>query len=303
MPKVDQRAMVHRRAVLAAALAGSVGGLTGCGIRVANGAPHVPGLKQQGPPADQAVLRSVRRQLDGAIEAAAADSSAWAEKLAAIHREQRTRLTQVMATQGMTPAPTPRPTGPKIDRPALFLVEQRGARQAGSCVNLSARNLPMATAITVTENAGATMLGHSIRLSGGTVPSVAVVLAILPALRAAIYALEVIVAKTPLTARKRGDATLTTLHAARATWEASLGKDLPTPPDGYALPVDPTTSSTRRTLAQRVLTDLITACAGQASATRGDRGALTGLAALWADGTAELWQWGATPTPFPGLTP
>lgn len=301
MPRVDQRAMVHRRAVLAAAVAGSVGALTGCGIRVENGAPHVPGLKMQGAPADQAVLRSVWRQLDGAIEAAAADPSGWAKKLAGIHREQRTRLTQVMATQGMTPAP--RPTGPKIGRPALFLVEQRGARQAGSCVSLSARNLPMATAITVTENAGATMLGHGIRLSGGTVPRVAVVLAILPALRAAIYALEVIVAKTPLTARKRAGATLTTLHAARATWEASLGKDLPTPPDGYTLPVDPTTSATRRTLAQRVLSDLIAACAGQASATRGDRGALTGLVALWADGTAELWQWGATPTPFPGLTP
>lgn len=303
MPNAEHRAALRRRTVLAAVFTGSVAGLTGCGIRMESDAPHIPGIKKQGPPADQAVLRKVWKQLDTAIEIAAPESSAWAEKLATIHRAQRARLTQVMATQGMTPpAHTPRPTGPNVDLAPFYQVEREAAAQAGSYVTLSTRNLPMTAAITVTANAGATMLGHGIRVTGGTVPKMPVVQAILPSLRAAIYALEVIIAKTPLDARKRAQTTLTTLQATRATWEASLGKDVPTSPDGFTLPINPTTDAARQKLAQRVLHDLSTACADQVTATRGDGGAFIGLTTLWSDATAQLWTWGATPTPFPGLT-
>lgn len=304
MPNVDRRATVRRRTFLTAALAGSLVGLTGCGIRLESDAPHIPGIKKQGPPADQAVLRTLWKQLDAAIGTAALDSSGWATKLGAVHRAQRTRLTQVMATQGMTPpAHKALPSGPTVDLAGLFFVEQQGARQIGSYADLTTRNLPMAAAITVTQNAGAQLLGHGIEAKGGSVPKPAVVQAILPSLRAAAYASEVIIAKTPLDARKRAEATVTMLHAARATWEASLGTDVPPSPDGYRLPVSPTTDTARQKLAQRVLTDLVTACAGQAATTRGDRAALIGLTALWADATAQLWTWGAAPTPFPGMTP
>lgn len=303
MPKAEDRATLRRRSVLAAALLGSVTTLSGCGIRLASDAPHIPGIKEQGPPADQAVLRGLWSQLDTAIDATTADTSGWAKKLGALHRLQRTRLTQVMATQGMTPPPhTPQPTGPSVDPGALVSFEQEGARRVGSYVNLSTRNLPMAAAIAVTENAGATMLGHGIVVTGGTLPKPVVVKAILPELRAATYALEVIIAKTALNARTRAAETLTMLHATRATWEASLGEALPTAPDAYALPTNPTTDATRQQLAQHVLSDLIDACAGQVTATKGDPGAFIGLTTLWADTTAQLWKWAATPVPFPGLT-
>lgn len=306
MPNAEQRAMVRRRAVLAAALGGSVAGLTGCGIRLESDAPHIPGVKKQGPPADQAVLRKVLHAVTGGATVAAAESSTWAKRLAKIHRAQRDRLTKVMATQGMTPSPAPTDDGSggtsDTSLAPLDLFEHGAAGEMKLLAGLSTRNLPMAAAIVVTHAAAAQILGAPNNPSGATVPKAAVAQAILPSLRAATYAFEVIVAKTPLDARKKAEATLTVLRATRATWEASLGKDVPTSPDGFTLPVQPTSDARRNQLAQRVLTDLVSACAGQVTATRGDRGAFVGLTTLWADATAQLWEWGAKPTPFPGLT-
>ncbi|GAB3496166.1 ferritin family protein [Flexivirga lutea] len=302
MPSASQHATVRRRAVLGAALAGCVATLTGCGIRLERDAPHIPGIKTQGPPPDQTVLRRLLDSLDASINAAATDTAAWAAKLAALHRAQRTRVTAVMATQGMTPsASTAAPSGPAVDPGALFRFEQAGARAVGTLADLSHRNLPMAAAVAVTQNAGASLLGHGVEVSGATVPKAAVAQAILPALRAATYALEVIVAKTPLDQRTRAEDTVTMLHATRARWEAALGSDLPLPPDGYALPVQPTSDARRRQLAQRVLHDLVTACADQVVATSADHTSFIGLTNLWADATEQWWRWGAAPTPFPGL--
>lgn len=306
MPTAQQRAAVRRRAVLAIALTGSVAALTGCGIRMESDAPHIPGVKKQGPPADQAVLRKVLKTVAAGAALAATESSTWAERLAKVHRAQRDRLTKVMATQGMTPSPAPTAgNGGTVSDTSLVPLDQFEHGAAGEMkllVGLSTRNLPMAAAIAVTHAAAAQVLGAPDNPSGVTAPKTAAVEAILPSLRAAVYALEVIIAKTPLADRKKAEATLTTLRATRAIWEASLGKDVPPSPDGFTLPLQPTTAARRQKLAQRVLTDLIDACAGQVIATRGDRGAFIGLTTLWSDATAQLWLWGAKPVPFPGLT-
>lgn len=305
MPINDHRAVAGRRAVLAAALTGSVVGLTGCGIRMESDAPHIPGVKKQGAPADEAVLRKVLRTVAWGAALAATESSTWAKHLAKVHRAQRDRLTKVMATQGMTPSPAPTGGGSgTVSETSLAPLDQFEHGAAGEMkllVALSARNLPMAAAIAVTHAAAAQVLGAPDEPSGGEAPKAVVVEAILPSLRAAVYALEVIVAKTPLPDRKKAEATLTTLRVTRATWEASLGKDVPPSPDGFTVPVNPTTDASRQKLAQRVLSDLVAACAGQVTATRGDRSAFIGLTTLWSDATAQLWKWGATPTPFPGL--
>ncbi|HWC23105.1 MAG TPA: DUF4439 domain-containing protein [Flexivirga sp.] len=304
MPIAEQRAMVRRRAVLAAALAGSVAGLSGCGIRLESDAPHIPGIKKQGPPPDQKPLEqlffALRKTATAAASAPAADL--WAGKLGTMHLAQAKRLTAVMSTQGMkVPSYHYSSSGASGDLVDYKSAERINARRIGSLTDVTERNLPMAAAIAVTQNAAAHVLGEYVEPAGGSVPKTAVVEAILPSLRAAAYALEVIIAKTPLDARKRAEATVTMLHATRATWEASLGKDVPPSPDGFTLPVNPTTDDARQKLAQRVLTDLITACAGQVTATRGDQGAFIGLTTLWADSTAQLWRWGAAPAPFPGL--
>lgn len=299
MPVPDRRAVLGRRALLATALAGSVVGLTGCGIRLEGDAPHIPGIKKQAPPADQAALRRLLTGVEDCLAAAQADSSAWAATLAHLHAAQRSRLMQVMATQGMTPAPTATDTA--TDLAALPDVEQAAAAQLGSYVDLSARNLPMAAAIGVTQQAAVQLLGHDTAPAGGTVPKAAQVHAILPSLRAATYAFEVLIAKTPEKSRKQAEATLTMLRATRASWEASLGKSVPAPPDGYTLPVPPTSDATRKQLAQRMLADLVANCADQVTATRGDHGSFVGLTTLWADATAQSWRWGTQPAPFPGL--
>ena len=159
----------------------------------------------------------------------------------------------------------------------------------------------MAAAIGVTHAAAAQVLGKTVDIAGGAVPQAARATAILPSLQAAVYAFEMIVAKTPLHSRQGAEATLDTLRPARSAWEAALGDHAPLQPDGYALPVQPSTTATRTQLARRVLTDLIDACAGQAAATHGDRPSFLGLTGLWSDATAQLWRWGAAPAPFPGL--
>jgi hypothetical protein len=306
MPNAEQRADLRRRTVLGAALGGAVVALTGCGIRLERDAPHIPGIKTQGPPADQAVLRTLLTQVEATITAATLSSSSWAKSLAHIHRAQRSRLIQVMATQGMTPAPTP--TAPASTGTAsppahlpLAAEEQHLAVRIGSLSAVSARNLPMAAAIGVTHSAAAQVLGKTVDIAGGAVPKTAEAAAILPSLQAAVYAFEVIVAKTPLHSRNQAEATLEALRPTRSAWEAALGDRAPLQPDGYALPVQPTTTAARTQLALRVLTDLIDACAGQVAATRGDRPSFLGLTILWSDATAQLWRWGDAPAPFPGL--
>jgi hypothetical protein len=318
MPVPDRRAVLGRRALLTTAVAGSVIGLTGCDIRLASDAPHIPGIKKQAPPADQAALRQLLTSVENCITSARAESSAWAARLARLHTAQHSRLMQVMATQGMSPAPTATSSGaatPGSATPdpatstsatpdsivALPDAERAAAQQLGSLVDVSTRNLPMAAAVGVTQEAAAQLLGRGGVPAGGTVPKPVVVQAILPFLRAATYAFEVLIAKTPEKARQQAEATLTMLRATRASWEASLGTSVPAPPDGYTLPVQPTSDATRKQLAQRVLGDLIASCADQVTATRGDRGSFLGLTTVWADATAQSWKWGAQATPFPGL--
>lgn len=302
MPEAEQRTTLRRRALLVAALAGSLAGLTSCGIRLESDAPHIPGLKEEGPPADQAVLRTVLTTVETAVRAATGDSAPWATKLARVHAAQRTRLVAVMATQGMTPAPTPTVSpATTVSAVALPTFEAGAARDIGALAGLTTRNLPMAAAIGVTHHAAASVLGRTVRVAGGSVPKPPQAAAILPSLQAATYALEMIVAKTPLKSRKRAETTVATLHAARAAWQASLGNDAPLQPDGYSLPVQPTTDASRTKLARLVLTDLQDACAEQVAATRDDRASFIGLTDLWADATTQLWLWGGPPTAFPGL--
>ncbi|RNI23035.1 DUF4439 domain-containing protein [Flexivirga caeni] len=299
MPPDERRAHLRRRTVLSAAVAAAAAfGLTGCDIRLKKGAPHVPGIKTQSPPPDQPVLRQLLLQLDMAAHLQAKGKPALSQSLTRMHRAQRTRLIAVMATQGMTPAP--QPTSAASPAP-LGLFEAGAAQGVGTLASLTARNLPMAAAIGVTFGAAAQMLGTAQPTPNPTVPKPAETTAILPALQAAIYAFEVIVAKTPVTARARAKATLTALSPTRSAWEAALGTNAPGQPDGYALPVQPTTDAVRRQLAQQVLTDLADACAGQIAATRGDAGSFLAVVHLWTDATAQLWRWGATPSAFPGL--
>lgn len=304
MPNAEDRATLRRRAVITAALAGSVATLSGCGIRLEGDAPHIPGIKKQEPPVDQKPLERLFFMLRKTATATtdAPESDPWAAELRAMHLAQAKRLTEVMSTQGMkVPNYHYSSTGAHGDLVDYRSAERINARQIGSLAGLTARNLPMAAAVAVTQNAAAHVLGGYVEPSGGTTPEAEQVRAILPSLRSAIYAFEVIIAKTAMNERKTAEATLTPLRATRATWEASLGKDVPPSPDGFTLPVQPTTDARRRALAQRVLTDLISACADQVAATRGDRGAFIGLTTLWADATAQSWRWGAEPAPFPGL--
>lgn len=308
MPNAEQRAVLRRRAFLTAVLAGSTLGLTGCSIRLESDAPHIPGIKEAGPPADQPILRTLLTGVETSAGLAAADTSAWAAKLARMHRAQQSRLIAVMATQGMTPSPTAASStspsagsSPTSTPVTLVASESAAAGNVGSIVGLTARNLPMAAAICVTHSAAEQVLGHPVAQTGAGVPKQAVIQAVLPTLRAAVYALEVIVAKTPPKSRKLATATLTPLEATRASWEAALGADVPPPSSGYALAVQPDTDAARRQLAQRVLADVAASCADQTTTTRTDLGSFLGVAALWADVTAQLWEWGAVPAPFPGL--
>ncbi len=289
--------MLRRRALLAGAAGASLLALAGCGIRLERDAPHIPGLKTAGPPADQAALQGLLDVTTAAQAVAAADKAAWGPRLAAIHGQQVTRLTQVMATQGMTVrSATTSPVGS-----GMLPAEQAGVARLASIASTTSGNLPMAAAVVVSQAAACRVLGTPARFSGQELPDQQVLLAVLPALRTATYGFEVLAAKTPLKERKDAAAALQTLAAARSEWEAAAGSAAPAEPPGYALPVAPTTPDNRRALARRLLGDVATTAASQVDGVRGRASQLAGLAQVWSDAVGLGWQWGSAPTAFPGL--
>ncbi|NNG40366.1 DUF4439 domain-containing protein [Flexivirga sp. ID2601S] len=298
MPDRGDGAMLRRRALLTGAAGASLLTITGCGIRLERDAPHIPGLKTAGPPADQAALQGLLDRASAARAAATADKSAWGPRLSAIHGQQATRLTEVMATQGMTArtgSAAPAGTG-------LLATEQAGAAALASVASVTASNLPMAVAVVVSQAAACRVLGKPAQFAGRVLPEQKVLLGVLPSLRTATYGFEVLAAKTPVKDRKDAAAALKIIAATRAAWEAAAGTAAPVEPPGYALPVQPTTPDNRRALARRLLTDVASAAASQVTDVRGRAPQLGGLAQVWSDAVGLAWQWGVAPTAFPRLS-
>lgn len=322
-PGTDQRSLPRRSLLLLGAAAASTA-LTGCSIRLEQDAPPIPGIPTQGPVADQALLLSTLSGLRQLVQVAQrAGQIRWAPRLATLHRAQLTHLTQIIAALGIAVPSEPAATPPAVSSPtgtstagsrtstaalAATSATLAGVELAGlsaSAIGAVARgddtNLPMLGALLATRGAAAAVLGRPTAWTGDGGPSAPVAVALLNAVRPAVYGLEVVAAKTPLKDRATVRATLTPLYGARAQLEAVAGSQAPADQLSYALPVQVTDAASGRRLAQQLLGRVVTTAASQVPATHHQPGELTALLRLWSGATAESWRWGVTPTPFPGL--
>ena len=292
-----------RRTVLTTFSLAVVASLTGCDVRLEKGSPQLPGLVTQGPPADQAALRRALTAVRSLRAAAANADGPWAAKLATAYGVAMSRLTQVMASDGITEpsaSTTPAPTGLTAARLGGLQRASLSPTAYVDVVHATTPNAAMLAALLAFGAAGATVQGAAPEWTG-EVLSAPVSAALLPSVRAAVYGMEVIVARTAVRARPRAAGDVVTLDAARSRLELAAGTTAPAARLVYPLSVPPATDADRATLARDLLADVVTACASQARPTPGTSADLRALVHLWSDATAMAWRWGAVPTPFPGL--
>lgn len=292
-----------RRTLLAAFSVAAASSLTGCGIRREKGSPRLPGIATQGPPPDQAALLRSLAAVRTLQSAAANADGAWAPRLAAAYRVATNRLTQVMASDGITvPASSAIPPATRLTAARLGGLQRAALSPTayGDAVHATSDNAAMLAALLAFDAAGATVQAAAPTWSGERL-SATTATAILPSVRAAVYGMEIIAAQTAVRDRSLASAGVVAMNAARSRLEPAAGAKAPAARLVYPLSVQPTTVAARATLARDLLTDVVTACAGQVRSAPGTTGDLLGLVHVWSDATALGWRWGVAPEPFPGL--
>lgn len=295
-----------RRAVLGALALGSVGSLAGCSIRLERGAPAIPGIKTQSPPADTAAFSAALAASQGLTAIAMTAAAPWGSRLTTMHREQATRLVRVMASDGIKPAQS---TSSSTSAPSAGSTAALGMAELAA-VNPTAlqyarvsdpANTSMFCSLLASHVAAASVLGPSPNWHG-LLPDLQLALALVPATRRAVYALEVIAAQTPLQERPLVSSAVVTLAATRSRLEAVAGGKAPPAPLSYQLPITPTDAASRSALGRSVLTDLTKTAARATASNHRSVDEVRALVREWGEFTALGWQWGVPMTAFPGLT-
>lgn len=294
-----------RRAVLGALALGAVGSVGGCSIRTERDAPAIPGIKTQSPPADSTALSAALSASQVLAALAARTPAPWGPRLAAMHREQARRLVEVMTSVGISPAAS---APSSTDAPAMASTGALGVAEFGQ-VNPSAlqyarasdpSNTPMFCSLLASYTAAATVLGRT-HDSQVVVPDQQLAVTLLPAVRRAVYSLEVVAAQTPPKDRDLVTSSVVSLAATRSRLEAAAGAQAPSAPLSYQLQIAPSTAARRTALSQAVLTDLTQAAARATATNRGSTDAARALVREWGEAAALGWRWGVPMTPFPGL--
>lgn len=291
-------------------------GLSACGIRLESGAPAIPGLQTQGPPADTPALQATVHSRQLALEGLTQPSKGLQTAVKPAYEQQVTRLQAVMASAGMpqaTSSPTTGTTSTTSSTPAslvgfeTFIRGELSASTFARIAGVGTDYLPMLAATSALDAAvalspqGVAAAGHAPAWPTATVPA-AVAIGLLPAVRQAVYGLEVIAAKTPLAGRALITATLHTMYPIRAQLEAVAGDGAPPLHSTYALTPAPTTDQARTTLGRQLLTAVVAACADQTPATHGSADHVGALLHVWGTVLSTSWTWGVAPVAFPGLT-
>lgn len=326
-----------RRALLAGLVGAPVAiSLAGCGIRLENDAPDLPGLKTQGPPPDRTVLLGSLRSVQGLLrsaEQAPDDASVWLEPVRVAHRAQVTRLVDVISGLGIdvpsaagSSSPEPSPTGTpapsstsspgpaaststttsttrRPDAEASRLAKSETTYPAGASERAvwqaSDANRTMLVALCASRRAAGSLLSGTAQSRRGTPPRAAAATPIARAIRPAVYGFERIAGRTPLRERDQVAATLRWLSGARTDLNAVVDE-----PDrlSYDLPVRVTDGASGRRLARILLGDVLTAVAAQTERVAAeDAGSQDWLLRVWAAASADHARWGGPLAPFPGL--
>lgn len=321
---------LSRRLVLTSGLVVAVGTLTGCSVRLERDAPRVPGIPTQAPPADTPAFQALVDQLSGTIAALDGQSHPWAARLRSLHQQQQSALLAVGASAGMpltaptasqTPSapvdtrtptlppaldspPSARPTASPSTEPMSSAAPVEAAGVAGAAVRralaVSTPNRPMFLAVAATQATAAGLLGGAVAWPLGSLPA-QVAASLVEDVRAAVFGMEVVAARTPVKDRDLVSRSLATMYAARSRVEAAAGAAAAPASNDYELPVRPTDAAAMQQLVQQLAANVVSGCAAQSLGPR-EVSPATALLHLWSDACSVLWTWGGTPAPFPGTT-
>ncbi len=331
-----------RRAVLALGLrlggaAAVAASLAGCGIRLEDDAPRVPGLPTRQPVPGEAFLVTLRRHsTDLAAEAKALGGSTKTvpARLAVLHARQAAVLEAELVRLGVPrtviDAPvataTPRSTSPTAGStatptgssgsgtttgagpkgPAALAASEAadlGPAAVAALAGVGPDAIALAGSLLAQRACAATLLGAPATWPDPSWSEPSLAASYLDATRAAAYAFEVVAAQSPKGAQRTlAASTLAALQARQSEQEALAGASATPPALGYPLPFAVTTPAAARTLAVKVLTDLRAAVARELGSTGGDVGPLGAVVQWLAETEVLASRWGVALAPFPGLT-
>lgn len=183
-----------------------------------------------------------------------------------------------------------------------LLGEDATARTLGPLAGASPVNLPLLVSLHGQRAAAAAALGQRLRWPSGTAPTGPSLVPLLTALRPAVYAVEVVVARSSGAQRERTSALLTGLQSLATEVTALAGEAGGPPPLGYGLPTPVDTPAGRQRLVLAVLAPLPAATLTGVESLTGDTGAI-----VWSVRTlTRILGWGApfdqAVTAFPGMT-
>ena len=314
--------------------------LAGCGIRLEDDAPRVPGLPTREPVPGETFLLTLRlHSTDLASEARGLGGApkALAPRLALLHTRQaavletellrlgvpRTVLDAPAATAGSTSSAGTSPTGTTTTGttgtatspappaggtagPAVLAASEAidlGPAAIAALAEVRPQTIALAGAVLAQRAAAATLLGEPASWPEPTWSAPSLAASYLESSRAAAYAFEVVAAQSPKGAQRTlALGTLGTLRARARQQEALAGAAATPAALGYPLPFAVTTPAAARTLAVKVLTDLRAAVARDLGSTGGEVGPLGAVVQWLADTEVLASRWGVALEPFPGLT-
>lgn len=331
-PHPRRSVLLDRRTVLGLGLgAVTATGLAGCGIRLEDDAPRVPGIPTRRPVPGEAFLIALWRHSTDLADRATALGGApttLPHRLARLHTEQGTVLraelvrlgvpasvldgadepTATSTATGNASAATSRSPGTSTGTtsgPAALAAEEAsdlGPTAVASLARLDAATVPLVGSVLAQRAAAAALLGHPATWPEQTVSDSSLVAADLSSTRAAVYAFEVVTAQSAAGAQRTlATSTLTILRSRASVQESMAGTAAGPPALAYPLPFAVTTSGAARKLAVQVLTSLREAVARDLG-TAGTDTAVLGLLVQWLGDTEVLAsRWGVALAPFPGL--
>jgi len=308
-----------RRRLLVALAAGSVTALSGCRVQLEEGAPRIPLVPTRVPMKDEKTLLAVldrTRSLVSLAKAVAGGPMPLAGQLSTVHATQIAVITRLLRDGGVplslveasaTPQPSPATSSPAVSSPAELSNAELSNAEIGSAKDVSLADLSIAHvaligSLLAQRTAAVTLLGGAVAPVGPSDLDGADGLALLEAVRGAVYGFEVVTTHIGSTGRAPAMRTLLALRTRASELETLVGSSAPPPPLGYELPFPVSDKDSSRRLALHLLEALLTRMAAALEPAAGSVRALDTLVRWMGETESMASRWGAPLAAFPGLT-
>jgi hypothetical protein len=257
-----------------------------------------------------AVLKQTRSLQSLAHKVAAAPTS-LAGRLSTVHTRQVAVLTRLLQDGGVprslvdaaaTPTSSPATSSPPVSAPAELSNAEGGPVNDVALADLSTAHVALFGSLLAQRTAAVTLLGGTVATPGPSNLNGADGVALLEAVRSAVYGFEIVAAHIDSRGRALAMSALAALRARASELETLVGRSAPPPPLGYELPFPVTDRGSSRRLALHLLEALLTGLAAALEPAAGNANALATLVRWMGESESMASRWGAPLAAFPGLT-